>query len=115
MFGAQLQGRENNDIVILFCKIVCTGLLMTKHAPMVPSFIKENEKNYSVSKQVVTVVNYSKVCFKDHAKLAVCNIWWAYRADSRLAPSHLEMALLCNEVSHWLGASLESALGVSFN
>ena len=115
MLGAQQQGRENNVIVILFCKIVCTGLLMTNHAPMIPSFIKENEKNYSVSKQVVTVVNYSKVCFKDHAKLAVCNIWWVYRADFRFAPSQWEMALLCNSISNWLGTSLDSALGVSGN
>ena len=31
-------------------------------------------------------------------------------ADSRLVPSQWETALLCNDVSHWLGASLESAL-----
>ena len=35
---------------------------------------------------------------------------WLYRADSRLAPSQWEAALLSNDVSHWLGASLESAL-----
>ena len=29
---------------------------------------------------------------------------------SRFAPSQWETALLCNDVSHWLGASLESAL-----
>ena len=33
-----------------------------------------------------------------------------FRADSRFAPSQRETALLCNDVSHWLGASLESAL-----
>ena len=33
-----------------------------------------------------------------------------FRADSRFAPSQWEMVLLCNNVSHWLGASLESAL-----
>ena len=33
-----------------------------------------------------------------------------YRADSRFAPSQWETALLCNDVSDWLGASLESAL-----
>ena len=33
------------------------------------------------------------------------------RADSRFAPSQWETALLCNDVSHWLGAILESALG----
>ena len=32
------------------------------------------------------------------------------RDDSKLAPSQWEMALLCNDISHWLGASLESAL-----
>ena len=32
------------------------------------------------------------------------------RADSRLAPSQRETALLCNDVSHWLGANLESLL-----
>ena len=32
------------------------------------------------------------------------------RADSRFAPSQWETALLCNAVSHWLVASLESAL-----
>ena len=33
-----------------------------------------------------------------------------FRADSRIVPSQWEMALLCNNVSHWLGANLESAL-----
>ena len=32
------------------------------------------------------------------------------RADSRFAPSQCETALLCNDVSHWLGASLESTM-----
>ena len=36
--------------------------------------------------------------------------WHYTRADSRFAPSQWETALLCNDVSHWLGASLESAL-----
>ena len=31
------------------------------------------------------------------------NMW--YRADYKFAPSQLEMVLLCNNVSHWLGAS----------
>ena len=33
-----------------------------------------------------------------------------FRADSRFAPSQWETALLCNDISHWLGANLESAL-----
>ena len=32
------------------------------------------------------------------------------RADTRFAPSQWETVLLCNDVSLWLGASLESAL-----
>ena len=34
------------------------------------------------------------------------------RADSRFAPSQWETSLQSNAVSHWLGANLESALGV---
>ena len=36
-----------------------------------------------------------------------------FRADSRFAPSQWEAALLCNNVSHWLSASLESALNLT--
>ena len=32
------------------------------------------------------------------------------RPDSRFVPSQWETALLCNDVSHWLGANLESVL-----
>ena len=32
------------------------------------------------------------------------------KADSRFAPSQWETVLLCNDVSHWLGAGLESYL-----
>ena len=43
-------------------------------------------------------------------EMLVC-VFLAYdRADSRFAPSQWETALLRNDVSHWLGASLESAL-----
>ena len=36
-----------------------------------------------------------------------------YKTDSRLAPSQWETSLQPNEVSHWLGTNLESALQVS--
>ena len=42
---------------------------------------------------------------KCHQSLGCC-----CRADSRFAPSQWETALHCNDASHWLGASLESAL-----
>ena len=35
---------------------------------------------------------------------------WIATADSRFAPSQWETALLCNDVSHGLGANLESTL-----
>ena len=38
-----------------------------------------------------------------------------YRADSRFAPNQRETALLCNNVSHRLGANLESALWLYLN
>ena len=39
-----------------------------------------------------------------------CHLHNMTRADSKFAPSQWETALLCNDVSHWLGANLESAL-----
>ena len=38
---------------------------------------------------------------------------WHLRAGYRFAPCQWEMSLLCNNISHWLGASLESALHLS--
>ena len=38
-----------------------------------------------------------------------------YRADSRFAPSQWETALLCNDVSHWLGASPGIAFRIAGN
>ena len=37
---------------------------------------------------------------------------YTFRADSRFVPSQWEMLLLCNGFSHWLCASLESALAL---
>ena len=50
---------------------------------------------------------YDTGCWNPSSILTIC------RAECRSAPSQWEMALLCNEVSHWLGASLESALDLS--
>ena len=41
--------------------------------------------------------------------LTLSAVYWA---DSRFVPSQWETALLCNDVSHWLGASLESVLSI---
>ena len=37
-----------------------------------------------------------------------------FRTDSRSAPSQWETSLLCNDVSHWLGTNLESALLIDY-
>ena len=41
---------------------------------------------------------------------ARCVSAWECRAHSRFAPSQWETVLLCNDVSHWRGASLKSAV-----
>ena len=61
-------------------------------------------------------VEFHHICFNPLIFDVHCYSWLAdlhikcLRADSRLAPSQWEMALLCNDVSHWLGAHLESVL-----
>ena len=37
-------------------------------------------------------------------------LWRPWKSDSMFAPSQWETVLLCNDASHWLDASLESAL-----
>ena len=61
----------------------------------------------------LTVSWHGKALHISHYKI----LWWATtghqwicRADSRFVPSQWETVLLCNNVSHWLGANLESAL-----
>ena len=48
-------------------------------------------------------------CLPSQIKLNTVHI---SRADSRFSPSQWETALLCNDISHWLGANLESALHI---
>ena len=42
------------------------------------------------------------------------DIAYCIRADSRFAPSQWETASLFNDISHWLGANLESALSLQW-
>ena len=60
------------------------------------------------------MINY-KIRNKSFHLLLTDFSWYSYgalcsRADSQFVPSQWETVLLCNGVSHWLGASLESAL-----
>ena len=42
--------------------------------------------------------------------IALTSLWIWSRADSRFVPNQWETVLFCNDVSHWLGANLESVL-----
>ena len=62
-------------------------------------------KSIQVSNGSIIGLMPTRIHFQKH--------WWTsfrIRADSRFVPSQWETALLCNGVSHWLGASLEPAL-----
>ena len=62
-------------------------------------------------KGVYSVWNLQSIRHTDNRQFSVTAGHTGYRADSRLAPSQWETALLCNNISHWLGTNLESALG----
>ena len=63
---------------------------------------------------VILYEEHTNFCFQKLLWICEESQYYCYtcytRDDSRFAPSQWETALLCNEVSHWLGASLESAL-----
>ena len=50
------------------------------------------------------------VCWSPGAYICAKPFYFYIRSDSRFAPSHWGTALLGKDVSHWLGASLESVL-----
>ena len=76
-----------------------SGILKLRIIVRRDSMARTWRQSYGVSLWV-----YSLICCTGHRHSLY------YRADSRCAPSQWETALLCNDVSHWLGASLESAL-----
>ena len=78
---------------------MCT--LLFRKSPV--SVQKEAIKNVYV---IYIITPPGQQCIHTHD--AVCGV--RIRVDSRFAPRQLETALLCNDVSHWLGTSLGSAL-----
>ena len=82
----------------------------------------KDEANFIFVTSVHKGLQPQLACYKDHlinwgkkSKTDYCRessrLWFSLLwADSRFVPSQWEMALLCNDVSHWLGANLESAL-----
>ena len=66
---------------------------------------------------VLCPVTYQGSTGMSYSNVALCNLCtisiapkYTPGADSRFAPSQWETALLCNDVSHWLGARLEWTL-----
>ena len=68
--------------------------------------------NKVCNKPRFTVIPNIRLCvLHNNAWIPVTHcVLCVYKADSRFALSQWETALLCNDVSHWLGASLESVL-----
>ena len=58
------------------------------------------------------MISYSATLFVTIHDFGTSTWCHSYGAGSRFEPSQREMALLCNDVSDWLGANLESALFV---
>ena len=87
---------------------------ITRSVPKI-KYIKNVRKNHQNETNTISpLILLSRNHFSYHALVTEiqqchCKRWIKYMADSRLAPSQQETALLCYDVSHWLGARLESA------
>ena len=72
----------------------------------------------SIANKMLAYGQFNDVATGQHPRYTSCwtpMIIYVFRADSRFAPSKWEKSLQSNAVSHWLGASLESALCVTHN
>ena len=77
--------------------------------------LKTWQKRPRVDKWLIELFPRIAVCLYVNNNVSVksgscCYASYKSQADFRFAPSQWETALLCNDVSHWLGATLESAL-----
>ena len=75
--------------------------------PPTPPPSRNNLYSSSTSEDLIQPISHNTVLCLYNLESALTVLT---RADSRLAPSQWETVLLCNAVSHWLGANLESAL-----
>ena len=67
---------------------------------------------YTLNSSTLPVASYENFIVRtlENIDLVITRLDCTISADSRFAPSQWETALFCNDVSHWLGASQESAL-----
>ena len=106
------------SLMIFQNNLVCQGLRLFFYIWMITVHIyTQNQANDSLNAfHNLTVLWCAQHCDSCcHVAGNLTGIVWLcadkwYRADSRFAPSQWKTALLCNDVSHWLGAHLESAL-----
>ena len=112
-------------VIACICLFVCASALLihaiTHHTFQLKSLNLDWKiqnilvKNHIVLKLLLHIYQFDTSVFQHALHLEKCLINLLFirmycRADSRLAPSQWEMPLLSNDISHWLGASLESAL-----
>ena len=100
---------ESNLQLILWCYINCWHgeSFWRKHKISAFSRRWDGTGTWNVCSQE-TRINWSHIVNNTSANESTQ--WTTGRADSRFSSSQWETALLCNDVSHLLGASLESAL-----
>ena len=77
-------------------------VLRNRDATSVTRWLLQDAPTVSLSNNQETPTFYQTLAGVTHCMY--------YRADSRFTPSQWETALHCNDVIHWLGANLESAL-----
>ena len=85
--------------------MLLTGEIDTSwsYRPYSPSSLCSHISSYSITAT-------TRLLSKAQASANTTGCGGNNRVDSRFVPSQWEMALLCNNVSHWLGSNLESAL-----
>ena len=88
------------------------SLWLVETFPDLHRFDKLNFRCHQIRKalQWQTILISGEYLIHHRSRLRVYNI----RTDTRFAPCQWETALLCNDVSQWLGASLKSSLQYYF-
>ena len=87
---------------------VYSGAVQRKHQSSASLALVRGIHRWPVNTGTRLRASGPEICTQDSVENGL--IVTLFRVDSRFVPSQWETALLCNGVSDWLGASLESAL-----
>ena len=116
-----IQFRDISGVHCTLCKGLVTlwiCIVQERQSDYPFSSIMETPVIPAISLDLMTLLckkDCLRIMFRSNSYTMVLNTqWWqgSIRADSRFAPSQWETALLCNDFSHWLGASVESAMSI---